>query len=278
MDRNDLMELVQDAFRTFPGNAVAPEAAITPDLAGMVLFEAPLVGVANAADPIFLTYQQEGVVGPWHMLPGDWLPGAKAVISLFFPFTEAVKEGERKAPPCETSAQWLHGRIEGQEYLAALLKEISRRLTQAGVQNCVPCVDPRFKVGRGRPVPGYDVRTYGSTWSERHAAYACGLGTFGLCKGIITEKGMAGRFGSIIVDIPLEADIRPYTGVYDYCIMCGACVRRCPAGAVDMETGKDHDKCAGRLDQSEIDYAPRYGCGKCQTAVPCESRNPSRKD
>ena len=59
-------------------------------------------------------------------------------------------------------------------------------------------------------------------------------------------------------------------------INCGACVARCPAKAVDPETGKDHDKCAGRLDWSGVAYAPRYGCGKCQTAVPCESRNPSK--
>ena len=277
MDKAAIIALIQETFRTYPGNAVSAQEALAPELAGMALFEAPLVGVADAADPIFEQYQQEGVVGPWHMLPGDWLPGAKAVVSMFFPFTEAVKEGERRAPADETSAEWLHGRIEGQNYLASLFKEMSRRLTEAGVANCVPCVDSRFKVGRGAPVPGYTVRTYGSTWSERHAAYACGLGTFGLSKGIITEKGMAGRFGSIIVDLPLEADVRPYTGVYDYCIDCGACVERCPAKAIDLETGKDHDKCAGRMDWTEVAYAPRYGCGKCQTAVPCESRNPSRK-
>ena len=255
---------------------MAAADAIRPELAGMILFESPLVGFAAADDPIFTTYKQEGIIGPWHMLPTEWLPGATAIVSMFFPFTEQVKEGERKASPDETSAEWLHGRIEGQNYLASLFQEMSRRLTQAGVANCVPCVDSRFKVGRGAPVPGYDVRTYGSNWSERHAAYACGLGTFGLCKGIITEKGMAGRFGSIILKADVPADPRPYTGVYDYCINCGACVARCPAKAVDPETGKDHDKCAGRLDWSGVAYAPRYGCGKCQTAVPCESRNPSK--
>ncbi|MBE6951912.1 MAG: epoxyqueuosine reductase [Ruminococcaceae bacterium] len=277
MEKSQIVALIQDVFRTFPGNAVPEQEAIRPELAGMVLFEAPLVGFADAADPIFETYQQEGVVGPWHMLPQEWLPGAKTVISMFFPFTEEVKEGERRAQLYETSAQWLHGRIEGQNYLVTLFKEISRRLTEAGVDNCVPCYDPRFKVGRGRPVPGFDVRTYGSTWSERHAAYACGLGTFGLSKGIITEKGMAGRLGSIIVDAEMEVEPRPYTGVYDYCTRCGACVKRCPAKAIEPETGKNHDKCAGHMDWTEVAYAPRYGCGKCQTCVPCESRNPSKK-
>lgn len=276
MEKSKIIELIQETFRTHPGNAVAAADAIRPELAGMILFESPLVGFAAADDPIFTTYKQEGIIGPWHMLPTEWLPGATVIVSMFFPFTEQVKEGERKASPDETSAEWLHGRIEGQNYLASLFQEMSRRLTQAGVANCVPCVDSRFKVGRGAPVPGYDVRTYGSNWSERHAAYACGLGTFGLCKGIITEKGMAGRFGSIILKADVPADPRPYTGVYDYCINCGACVARCPAKAVDPETGKDHDKCAGRLDWGGVAYAPRYGCGKCQTAVPCESRNPSK--
>ena len=276
MEKSQIITLIQETFRTHPGNAVAAEDAIRPELAGMVLFEEPLIGFALADDPIFTTYKQEGIIGPWHMLPGEWLPGAVSVVSMFFPFTEPVKEGERKASPDETSAEWLHGRIEGQNYLAGLFKEMSRRLTEAGVENCVPCVDERFKVGRGFPVPGYDVRTYGSNWSERHAAYACGLGTFGLCKGIITEKGMAGRLGSIILKTEVEVEPRPYTGVYDYCTKCGVCAQRCPAKAVDMDTGKDHDKCAGRLDWSGVAYAPRYGCGKCQTATPCESRNPSK--
>jgi epoxyqueuosine reductase len=40
--------------------------------------------------------------------------------------------------------------------------------------------------------------SYASSWSERHAAYAAGLGTFGLCDGLITARGKAVRFGSII--------------------------------------------------------------------------------
>ena len=43
------------------------------------------------------------------------------------------------------------------------------------------------------------VGDYASNWSERHVAYVCGLGTFG-CQGLITSKGLAGRFGSIITD------------------------------------------------------------------------------
>lgn len=116
--------------------------------------------------------------------------------------------------------------------------------------------------------------TFGSNWSERHAAYVCGLGTFGLSKGLITEKGMAGRFASIIIDTEMIPDKRAYAGIYDYCTMCGACVRRCPAGAISKENGKNHNICNEWLQKMGKKYAPRYGCGLCQTKVPCESRIP----
>ena len=63
---------------------------------------------------------------------------------------------------------------------------------------------------------GEDEPVYGSMWSERHVAYVCGLGTFGLSKGIITRRGMAGRFCSLVTELELDADIRPYQGLYDY--------------------------------------------------------------
>ena len=36
-----------------------------------------------------------------------------------------------------------------------------------------------------------------SCWSERHAAFVSGLGTFGLCDGLITPVGKAMRCGSV---------------------------------------------------------------------------------
>lgn len=56
--------------------------------------------------------------------------------------------------------------------------------------------------------------------------------------------------------------------------MCGACIRRCPAEAITMEKGKDHTVCEPWLTRTAQLYAPRYGCGKCQTKVPCESQIP----
>ena len=92
---------------------------------------------------------------------------------------------------------------------------------------------------------------------------------------IITRRGSAGRLGSLIVDSDLEPTIRPYKEKDEYCLHCGLCIPRCPPLAI-TEAGKDHAVCKGYCDRTLERYRPRYGCGKCQTAVPCEAGIPSK--
>ena len=158
------------------------------------------------------------------------------------------------------------------------MSEVDRILKEKGIEACVPGQDERFEVkiemtsSNGAP----DFHAC-SRWSERHAAYACGLGTFGLSRGLITEKGVAGRFASVIVSEKWQADRRGYTGIDDYCIKCGVCVRNCPAKAISPEYGKNNVLCKAYLDRMKEKYDPRYGCGKCQVGVPCESGAPGMK-
>jgi epoxyqueuosine reductase QueG len=107
-------------------------------------------------------------------------------------------------------------------------------------------------------------------------AFVCGLGTFGLSRGIITRRGMAGRLGSIVTKLELEPDEKTYKDIYEYCTMCGACARKCPVNAISLENGKDHKPCSDFLDMTEEKYKPRYGCGKCQVSVPCERKIPKK--
>jgi epoxyqueuosine reductase len=125
---------------------------------------------------------------------------------------------------------------------------------------------------------------YASTWSERHVAYISGLGTFGLCGGLITERGQAVRLGSLIVQTRIQPTPRPYSGPFAYCLFhydgsCATCAERCPVGSVSPE-GRDKIACARNLEPVTADYVKReygfdgYGCGLCQTGVPCESGIP----
>lgn len=279
MDRTEIIEKLAGLFAIAPGNKLIRENGIKKKYIGTVMFDAPIAGFASADDALFDKFKETGVIGPWHMSPNEWLDGAKTVISLFFPITEEVRKSNYEAKSV-SSKQWAYARIDGQAYITEYMEELKTWFEENGVRACVPAADPRFAaVRKGRGITGYaeiNGSTYGSRWSERHAAYACGLGTFGLSKGLITEKGMAGRFASIIIDLPLKADVREYSGVYDYCIKCGACVKRCPVNAIDMEKGKDHIKCHGNVTKSGIIHYPRYGCGLCQTKVPCESERPLR--
>ena len=79
--------------------------------------------------------------------------------------------------------------------------------------------------------------------------------------------------GSVIVELDLEPTKRLYQEIDEYCIKCGACIDRCPPRAID-ETGKNNEICSCYQQKMLASYSPRYGCGKCQTAVPCEDRNP----
>jgi epoxyqueuosine reductase QueG len=86
---------------------------------------------------------------------------------------------------------------------------------------------------------------------------------------------MAGRFASVVTTLALDPTPRPYTGLTEYCTLCGACVRRCPGDAISLEKGKSHDLCATYLKKVTSPDRAFYGCGQCQCNVPCEAANPS---
>ena len=269
---------VDGLFHDWKENFITKEDALRPDLAGMQIFEQPIWGISNAFDPLYRDLKKPDIVGPWHKLPGDFLKGSKRVISLFFPYTEQIKEKQRTTP-VETTPEWLHGRIEGNAAMLAFTKKLCETIKAAGCQACVPITEPGYQVVmNGVGISGYkeiSESTFGCTWSERHVAFISGLGTFGLSRGLITEKGMAGRFCSIVTDMLLPVTERTYNTYDEWCTKCGRCAERCPVHAISLQTGKDHIPCGKRIDKSKILYAPRYGCGQCQTAVPCESQRPT---
>jgi len=274
MTLESLQRTATEHLLTCPENHVTAEDALRPDLAGMPFYDEPLFGVASADDPLFFRYKNEGIVHEEMLLPDDWLPGAKSIISFFLPFSEPVRVSNRKMTDL-ASDEWFHARIEGQMMMDHFGKYVCQLLEKEGYRAVYPAADPRF----------HWIGNSASNWSERHAAYAAGLGTFGLSKGLITKKGMAGRFGSVITDAILPATEREYSNPFEYCIMCGKCQIMCPAGAIDINRGilegKNHSDCqlfqrARRQPPHGPNQRIRYGCGKCQVNVPCETCIPKR--
>ncbi|MDR1193233.1 MAG: epoxyqueuosine reductase, partial [Peptococcaceae bacterium] len=235
----------------------------------------PLVGFAEADDPLFERFRDQAVIGPHYLTPTEWLPGAKTVISFFTPYTAEVRNADRGNFDWPTF-QWLHARIDGQKLIGELAVFLQEQLREAGWRALIPGTDPRFRSVR-LPYPDDPAKVYGnsSNWSERHAAFACGLGTFSLNRGLITRRGIAGRFGSLVTDLTLPPDPRPYGDEpFAYCSRCGVCAKHCPAQAISLTEGKSNQACAAFLDRVKARHAPYYGCGKCQLDVPCESGVP----
>ena len=275
MEPNELMEHLRREINAFvqgsSSNYISLRGALCPSAVNLKLFDEPLIGVAAADDPLFAALQDDHVVGKQMRLPTDWLPSAQCVISYFLPLTERVRQsnyGERPA-----STEWLHARIEGQMFIMRIGEHIERLMRAAGYEAVCPACHPDMEVTFDDADPAV---AYHSNWSERHVAYTCGLGTFSLTRGIITEKGAAGRIGSTIVSASLPITERAYTGIDDYCIKCGACIDRCPVNAISLDAGKDNYACHQELIASKQLYPGYLGCGKCQVDVPCECGIPSR--
>lgn len=253
----DLAEVAASFVRESAMNTV-------PELGDIKLYDAPLVGAAKADDPLFEYLKRPDVVGPNHLSPKQWLEGAKTVIVYFLPFSQAVRHANRYPGPPAT--EWLYGRIEGEKLNVALRDFLAGWLAANGFVTMIPAQDFRFAVVDRR-----------SNWSERHAAYVAGLGTFSLNRSLISRRGAAGRIGSLISALDVPATPRAYSKYDEHCTHCGACIKRCPAKAI-TEDGKDNELCSAYLDETKKLFAPRYGCGKCQTGVPCEDRIPGCRE
>ncbi len=252
-------------------------------------FETPLIGFSRGDDPLYETYRDH--VGPFYLTPWEIFsitfrdfgvrPEELSVISWILPQTGPTKADNRKEH-FYPSERWARARIFGEEVNEKLRKHVVTVFEGEGYAAVAPSLTPQFSM---RISPRYGLA---STWSERHAAYAAGLGTFGLCDGLITPVGKAMRVGSVVARIQIPPTPRPYKDHHEYCLfftqgLCKKCIPRCPAGAI-TEAGKDKPTCLRHLFPVTRDYVTSkygfdgYGCGLCQTGVPCESKIPTKKD
>ena len=285
--RNDINPLkqqviasIQEFIRTSSHNTMGDEDQ-TP------AWENALVGFASGHDPIWQQYKE--YVGGFHWTPWEvfnqHLPGepitaeALTVISWVLPQRKIVRQSNRKARKYPSEA-WARIRVFGEAFNVELRRHVVSTLSAAGHPAVAPMLVPNWTIVNSKQF------SYASSWSERHAAHAAGLGTFGLCDGLITPKGKAMRVGSVVVKAPIEPTPRPYNDHRAFCLYfdnetCGKCIDRCPVGAI-TKSGHDKEKCRRHLGQArkyvkKTYHFEGYGCGLCQVGVPCEAGIPVKK-
>ncbi|HMK47326.1 MAG TPA: hypothetical protein VK436_11940 [Methanocella sp.] len=248
-------------------------------------FDSPIVGFSSGVDPLYLKLKKD--IGPFYMTPLEIFERSfpsvpvradeLTVISFILPLTKRTREDNRKET-FHPSERWARAKHYGEEFSAKLCTHVIGTLERAGYEAAAPAHTPLWSIATSE--------RYGraSTWSQRHTAYVSGLGTFGLCDGLITDQGKAVRCDSIIARISISPTPRPYTDHHAYCLFyaygtCGRCIERCPAGAITTY-GHDKVRCRAHVNDITQPYVKDhfdiddYGCGLCQTGVPCEAHNP----
>ena len=239
-------------------------------LVGMRFFQRPIFAIGRADDPLFLDIKKPEAVGEHHMMPEDWLPGAKSVISVFLPLERRIVEANKK-DPIVPATEWVYARVDGQRFLLETGTKVRDALIADGHRAVVPYTEDQYVIQTSRnTMPGTEhVPPYSSNWSERHVGVVTGLGTFGMSTNFISKAGCTGRLISVVTDWETEPDVRDYDDWLGYCNRCGECIRKCQAKAHFPDRhGKDHDICSAFMRKAAEKHSPRYGCGKCQSGLP----------
>ena len=230
-------------------------------------------GFAAGDDPLYAYYKKE--IGEFFWTPAEafrkFYPEAQVedkdltVLSIVFASDEHTRElqrGQKKAP----NFRWLYARNCFETIEGELCDHIIARLAQAGIRAVAPDMSPQWGWRQSEKFG------LSCNWSHRHSAYIAGLGTFGLCDGMITRLGKAVRFTTLVLETKLPADPRPYKDYHYWCLFyrtgkCDACIKACPAGAISKK-GHKKDLCQAYIEDFKHSYQryqwfDRYG--DCKT-------------
>lgn len=250
-------------------------------------YDEPIIIFASADDPLFEDYKK--IIGDYHFTPREAFElafGAASynggtVISVVLPINEKIRERNR-VQTVWASKEWALLRTFEETFIIRFAEHLETYLNKMGHRTVSPYASEWFKI---------HATNLGATsnWSERHVAYAAGLGTFSINDGFITEKGIAIRLISVVTELKLTPDIRKAKSHTENCLLCskgicGSCIKRCPVNSI-TKAGHDKVMCYKYVygDESKK-LAQSYGgnpevgsgCGLCQTGVPCEYKNPIR--
>ena len=204
-----------------------------------------------------------------------------SVVSWALPLTREVRVPERTSP-FGGSPRYNHARWIGIQLYENLEKYVASLLEVLRCNAVAPTQSRLFEI---KEMPGEGLA---ANWSERHVAYACGLGTFGLNGLMITARGCAVYLGSVVFDRAVTPTSRAASHVancpYYTDESCGLCIEHCIGSAISKE-GRSNMECLRNLRDEQSNRVISHGldkdlvglapsCGRCSTGLPCEDKIP----
>jgi len=252
VDRAELKKLISD---------VVLEAAAEP--VGETRYREPIVGFSGIDLDEFARLKE---TVSEHLTPEELLLGARGIVSYFLPFSADVVRANARSD--HVAREWAVAYVETNRLLAEIGERLVAVLADRGVRAVAEA-----------PTYVFDKKRLRAKWSHKSIAYMTGIGSFGLNRLLITDAGCAGRFGSLVVDADLDM---PLTARRERCLYfhngtCGACVKRCPIGALGIDGAFDRAACYQHLLKADA-YFPNLPltdvCGQCAVGLPCSLRNP----
>ena len=195
--------------------------------------------------------------------PKDYLPSAVSIISIGYYLNQSAIQNlpkSRSAYMLEHDYANLH--------LAGCSQRIVRFLEAEG------CEALGFDAGAGFYTRLSDTpQGLAGDFSHKHAAYTCGLGSFGVNNLILTANyGPRIRFTSILTSAELP-NTRGHESNLCRSPDCDACVRVCPVGALDGWKGSYNASEGWRIAKRKcyayiFDTLSGQRCGLCIKACP----------
>ena len=219
------------------------------------LWQEPIVGFADAKGSYITALKT--IVSAEHKMPEDFMENPNIIISYYIPFKKEVAATNLNVEGNMAAQEWADAYNLTNTMISDISQYVAEMLTEMGYR----AVSPTGIV--------FDRELIVSNWSQRHIAYAAGLGTFGINNMLITNKGCCGRFGSVIANIPVEPDCiaEEERCLYKKNGSCKKCVQNCFSGALTVD-GFDRKKCYEICMINDAKTGADV-CGKCDIDIPC---------
>ncbi len=223
------------------------------------LFREPLVGFSAADDERYPKLKE--TIGSWHLNPRELFPEAETVISYFVPFTKEVAEAPGSSD--QVSPLWGTSYAVLNSYFDKINAAVAEMLEAEGYAS--------YAIQATHTYNEADMK---SLWSHRSAAAAAGLGAFGANRMLISDKGCAGRYCTLLTAARLEPTRREPV---QYCLYikngsCGKCFDVCPVHALHpdgidrpacQKVTRDNEQSLKAQGVSDADV-----CGRCVSVCP----------